>query len=53
MKTMKKLLFVLLLVGCKPVDIKTAPGFLQLKEEGSYAYRATTPVHVFSNSPTS
>jgi len=46
MKTMKKLLFVLLLVGCKPVDIKTAPGFLQLKEEGSYAYRATTPERV-------
>ena len=46
---MKKLLFVLLVAygACKPVDIKTAPGFLQLKEEGgSYAYRATTPERV-------
>jgi hypothetical protein len=44
---MKKLLFILLLVvACKPVEIKTAPGFLQLKEEGSYAYRATTPERV-------
>jgi len=48
---MKKLLFVAsVLLGCfgacKPVDIKTAPGFLQLKEEGSYAYRATTPERV-------
>jgi hypothetical protein len=42
----KKLVFALLLglVCCRPVDIKTAPGFLELKEESSsYAYRATTP----------
>ena len=46
---MKKLLLVAFLfaAACKPVDIKTAPGFLQLKEEGSsYAYRATTPERV-------
>ena len=43
---MKKLLFSLLLVvtSCAPVDIRTAPGFLELKDQGpSYAYRATTP----------
>lgn len=43
---MKKLVFALLFAfaACRPFDIKTAPGFLELKEESSsYAYRATTP----------
>ncbi len=43
---MKKLAFALLLAfaACRPFDIKTAPGFLELKEDSaSYAYRATTP----------
>ena len=43
---MKKLVFALLLAfaACRPFDIKTAPGFLELKDEtSSYAYRATTP----------
>ncbi len=43
---MKKLLLAvsIVLAGCRSVEIKTAPGFLELKNESSsYAYRATTP----------
>ena len=43
---MKRVLFALIVLAaaCRPFDIKTAPGFLELKEESSsYAYRATTP----------
>ena len=45
---MKKLvaILVLALAACgRPFDVKTAPGFLELKEadSSSYAYRATTP----------
>jgi hypothetical protein len=38
------LLGFVLVAACRPFDIKTAPGFLELKEDSaSYAYRATTP----------
>ena len=45
---MKRILVLLValvaVVGCRSVEIKTAPGFLELKEDSSsYAYRATTP----------
>ncbi len=45
---MRKLAFALfgflVVAACRPFDIRTAPGFLELKEDSaSYAYRATTP----------
>jgi hypothetical protein len=42
---MKRFFFALVfLAACAPVDIRTAPGFLELKDQGpTYAYRATTP----------
>ena len=43
---MRRLAFVLavLLVACgRPFDVKTAPGFLELKDSQHFAYRATTP----------
>ncbi len=41
---MKKLaLLFLVAVSCKTFDIHTAPGFIELKDSGSYDYRATTP----------
>jgi hypothetical protein len=37
-------LAVTLGVGCgRPFDVKTAPGFVPLENQTSYAYRATTP----------
>lgn len=35
---------VVSLVGCgRPFDVKTAPGFVELANQSTYAYRATTP----------
>ena len=38
------LLLALVVAGCgRPFDVKTAPGFVPLEDQATYAYRATTP----------
>jgi len=43
---MKRILFLLLLIGCgRPFKVQTAPGFVELEKQQDYdyQYRATTP----------
>ena len=43
-RTLALLASLALVAGCgRPFKIKTSPGFVELENQGEYAYRATTP----------
>lgn len=44
MRALAAIAFAALLAACgRPFDVHTAPGFVELENQGEFAYRATTP----------